>query len=122
MRRMEPRRVDGVLAVARRVAAAAAVAEPDVEVAVGPDGELAAVVVGEGLLDEEQLPPAVLVDPLAVAQRVLDDDRVAVGLAGVVEVDLATVARERHAEEAALALVDHLGRRCRAAGWSGAGR
>ena len=38
--------------MAERVAAVAAVAEPDVEVAVGTDGELAAVVVGEGLLDE----------------------------------------------------------------------
>ena len=63
MRRIEPSSVVGVLAVADRVAAAAAVAEADVEVAVGADGELAAVVVGEGLLDDQQLAAAVLVDP-----------------------------------------------------------
>ena len=64
--------------------------------------------VGERLLDEQDLPAAVLVDARAVAQRVLDDDGVPVGLAGVVEVELAAVARERHAEQAPLALVDHL--------------
>ena len=63
---------------------------------------------GDGLLDDEDLAPAVLVDPRAVAEGVLDHHGVAVGLAGVVEVQLAAVARERHAEQAALALVDHL--------------
>ena len=38
----------------RRIAAAAAVAEADVEVAVGAEDELAAVVVAERLLDREQ--------------------------------------------------------------------
>ena len=46
------------LSVAPRVAAAAAVAETDVEVAVGPEDEIAAVVVVVGLVDEQHLAAA----------------------------------------------------------------
>ena len=53
MRRIFPRNVFEVLPVALRVAAAAAVAEADVQVAVGPERELAAVVVRERLLLEQ---------------------------------------------------------------------
>ena len=67
--------------MAVRVAAAAAVAEPDVEEAVGPEDELAAVVVGVRLLDDQQLAAGVVVDGRAVAELVLDHDGVAVGLA-----------------------------------------
>ena len=49
-----PSREPRILGDAARVEGAAAVAEPEVEPAVGPEGELAAVVVLLGLVDVEQ--------------------------------------------------------------------
>src|SRR5262249_6867202 len=66
------------LPVLLRVAAAAAVAHPDVEVAVAAERELAAVVVRVRLLDEQQLAARAAVDAVP-GHRVLHDPGVAVG-------------------------------------------
>ena len=84
-----------------RVAAAPAVAEADVEVPVGPEQDVAAVVVGVGLVDEEHAPGRRSVRAVA-AHRVLDHVRVAIGV-GVVDVQVRAVGRERDAEQALLA-------------------
>src|SRR5205823_6644334 len=84
------------------VAGRATVAHPHVQQAVRSELELAAVVIGERLPDEEKLPEARR-DRLPVARAELDDVRVAVPV-GVVDVEavVATVPRtERHGEQAA---------------------
>jgi hypothetical protein len=65
------------LRVAARIAAAAAVAESYIEVSVRSEHEVAAVVVGIGLIDEQHLPPGRHVRSIA-RHRVLDDTCVAV--------------------------------------------
>ena len=54
MRRILPSSVVKVLAVAHRIAAAAAVAHADVQVAIRAEREHPAVVVGERLVDRQQ--------------------------------------------------------------------
>ena len=88
--------------------AAAAVAHPDVEVAVRPEGDAAAVVVRVRLaIDEELAAGRALVDVVRVrGDPVFVDDRGAVDARRVVDVQLAVrlEARvEREAEEAAFA-------------------
>ena len=84
MRRILPRSAAQVLAVALGVAARAAVAQRDVEAPVVPEGQPAAVVVGEGLAHEEQLALAARVGLLGVrGDAELRDVRVA-GAVGVV--------------------------------------
>src|SRR5919108_693108 len=60
------------LAASKGVAAAAAVPEADVEQTVGAEGELAAVVVGVGVLDPHELPQRARVG-LAASHGQLDD-------------------------------------------------
>jgi len=93
---------------ARRVARAdvarrAPVAEPDVEIALGPEPELSAVVVGLGLVDLEHVPAARRVRHPALHGELVDL-RVAVGV-GVVDVELGAIGRERETEQPALAAV-----------------
>jgi hypothetical protein len=102
------------LPVAEGVAAAPAVAEGDVEPAVGAEGELAAVVVGERVLEVEQRPLRARVG-LPAAHGQLRDLVVAVPV-GVGQVQVAAVGREGQAEQALLAAggdlpgdVDHRG-------------
>ena len=71
MRRMEPEEGGGVLAASEGVSSGAAVAEADVEIAVGAEGDLSAVVVLVGLLDFEDDQLAVAVN-LAVARVVVE--------------------------------------------------
>ena len=62
MRSTLPRSTLAILGVAERVAETAAVAEPEVEEAVGADGERAAVVLhGLGVVDRQEHPAAVAV-------------------------------------------------------------
>ena len=97
-----------VLRVAARavlVAAAAAVAEADVEQVVGAEEQQAAVVVGLGLLLGEQLARRARVRPVLARAAVLDDPRVALQV-GVVDVEApagGVVGREGHRQQAALA-------------------
>ena len=85
-------RVPGAL-----VARAAAVAEPEVEHAVGAERELAAVVVRLRLVDGEHEAPGRRGRPRTVgSKRVLVDGRVAVDV-GVVDVELRAVGGERRA-------------------------
>ena len=96
------------LAVVVRVAAGAAVAEPDVEQSVRAEGELAAVVVREGLALVEDLPRRGQ-DRGAPVRAILDDARVPGGV-GVVDVEemVPRVARmERDREQAPLAAARH---------------
>ena len=99
-----------VLGVVLGVAAGAAVAHPDVEVAVGPECHAAAVVIGIGLGDHEDLAARPERDDVRVrCHPVLVDDRRAVGLPGVVDVELAVRRErrvEREAEQAPLAAAD----------------
>ena len=100
------------LAVAHGVAAGTAVAHPDVEEPVSPEGQTAAVVVREGLLDVEQHAPAPGIGQVAVlpAHPEFADVRVAVDV-GVVDIEgpepgaagSGVAWRERKPEEAALA-------------------
>ena len=80
------------------VAGAAAVAEPDVEVAVGAERQLPAVVVGLQALDREDLAARRRIDRVAV-DLVLVDLVVAVRVR-VVDVDAVAVGRERDPEQA----------------------
>ena len=80
----------------------AAVAERDIEVVVGPERELTAVVVRLRLLDDEQVPAGRLVGDPPV-HRELVDVRVA-RVVGVVHVEVVPVGREREPEEALLAV------------------
>jgi hypothetical protein len=99
------------LAVALRVEAAAAVAEADVELAVGAEGDVAAVVVGEGLADGEDLEGRRGVGRAGVGGAVLDDVRVAAGV-GVVDEEAAVrgvVGVEGHAQQALLVAGRHEG-------------
>src|SRR5205823_2333128 len=75
----------GVLRAVLGVAAGAAVAHADPELAVGPELELAAVVVRVGLRDEQKLPRRAR-DRASPVGAVLDDARVAVPV-GVVDVE-----------------------------------
>ena len=99
-----------VLAVAVRVVLAAAVAHADEHGAVGGEGEQAAVVVREGLVDREQDVLAVGVGDVGIgADRVARDDRVA-GVVRVVHEEAAVVlvvGMERDAEQSALAAAAH---------------
>ena len=93
-----------VLAVVLRVAAAAAVAVSPVEKTVGPELQLAAVVVRREVLDEEQLLGRAG-NRRRPVRAVLDDARVAVSV-GVVDVEAVcrrVVRRERDREETLLA-------------------
>jgi hypothetical protein len=83
-----------------------AVAEPDVEVAVGTERELAAVVVRLRVVDGEEVALRSRVDHASVHGELVDS-RVAVAT-GVVDVEVRTVRRERQAEQAALTAVGHL--------------
>ena len=78
IRRIFPRSVAEVLAVPLRVAAGAAVAEADEQVAVVVEEEQAAVVVGVRLVDFEQRPGGALVGLAVLLGLVLDHPRVAV--------------------------------------------
>ena len=80
----------GVLRAVLRVAAAAAVAQADVQVAVGAELHLPAVVVGVGLVDEQHLLRAGRVSQvrIACADAVAGDDGVA-AVVGVVDVEIA---------------------------------
>ncbi len=72
------------------VAGGSTVAEPDVEQTVRPEGDVAAVVVGLGLVLGEDLPARRLVHRAGTVDRVLDDPGVAVAI-GVVDVQLRPV-------------------------------
>ena len=89
-----------VLAVQHRVALASTVAHADVEVAVWPEHDVAAVVVGERLVDQQDQPRAARVGPVAV-HEVLDDVRVA-AVVRVVDVEEPAVRGEGEAEQPAL--------------------
>src|SRR5262249_49756489 len=81
-----------LLAVALRIALAPAVAEPDVQIAIRAEYQIAAVVVGERLLHEENLPACARVGSPRL-HRVLDDVGVPVGI-GVVDVEETSVPGE----------------------------
>ena len=63
--------------VCRRITGAAAITHADVEEAVRPEGEVAAVVVGRRLVDGQDHPPRARVGPARVPSAVLSHDRVA---------------------------------------------
>jgi hypothetical protein len=88
------------------VAGATAVAETEVERAVGAEGELPAVVVRLGLVECEQRPARGGIDRASAAggrgERELVDRRVAIGV-GVVDDEAIAVWGERDPEEALLA-------------------
>src|SRR5581483_9352618 len=93
--------------VVHRVAGAAAVAEPDRERAVGSEGEHAAVVVRERLIDAEEETGRLGIGDRRILARApeLDDLGVAVGV-GVIDEEAAVrrvAGMEREAEESALA-------------------
>ena len=92
----------GILAVPVRIVRPAAVAQPDVQLAVGAEDEVAAVVVVERLLDVEQL-------ALVIRAIVLDDARVAFAI-GVVDVEapvLGELGMKREAEQPLLRRARH---------------
>ncbi len=101
-----------LLAVALRVAAAAAVAEGDVEVTIRPEHDVAAIVVGVGLVDGQDDALAIGVRLVGVAGRhaPLRHDRGAIGVGVVgVEARVARIARmEGEAQQALLPAVAHL--------------
>ena len=93
-----------ILGAVLGIAAVAAVAHAHVEEPVGPEGELAAVVVRVGLGDVEELAG---LDGLSAARAVLLHARVALGV-GEVDVEepvRLVVGMERHREQALLAAV-----------------
>ena len=97
----EERRV--ALAVPVRIAGGAAVTEADVQLAVRPEDDVAAVVVRVGLFDEQQLALGRGIGVIGIvgACRELDDARVALRI-GEVHVDASRVCEvgvEREAEE-----------------------
>ena len=117
MRSSLPRSMSVLLGAAFGVVGGAAVAHADVEVAVGPELELAAVVVRVGLRDGQQDPRARRVglvgiaggdvvagdDRIALEIRIVDEEEAVVGVVGV----------ERDREQAALAVGRRSCRGCR---------
>ncbi len=110
----------GVLAVAQGIAAAAAVAQTDVEIAVRAKGQLAAVVVLEGLVDDQELLLAGRVGPVGVkvypARRAGGGQKAETGhhraplAVGVVDVKMALghiVRREGQAQQPSLPATAH---------------
>ena len=98
----------GVLPVALGIAAAAAVAECDVQVAVGPELHLPAVVVGERVLDRQQLAVRPGVDVVS-GHRVRGDAGIAARRQAVVHVERAAVVGELDVEQSPLPVGNHVG-------------
>ena len=92
-----------VLPVVVGVALRTTVAEPDVEVPVGPEGDVAAVVVGEGLRQPQHF--ATRPDVGDVARHGVGSDHAGpvVGAVGVADEQDGAVGRERQSEQSALA-------------------